>query len=207
MNEQTDLSTQLTRVKEKLVELKKLDRAFSIFGASVHRYRLNDHLSDSEIGSFEDAHKIELPTDYRNFTRFLGNGGAGPFSGLGTLENGIFGDMDSPNANYKLDLSKPFQYVSAWNIEAQAESGDDDIAADDYYDHSHANSLLRLCNFGCGVFINLVVKGPKYGHIWTDDRVNYQGLYPSIELKNEGKVSFIAWYELWLDESIGKFRQ
>lgn len=39
-------------------------------------------------------------------------------------------------------------------------------------------------------------------NMWTDNRVNDGGIYPSVELENIGKISFLSWYELWLDNTI-----
>jgi hypothetical protein len=203
MDTSSGLSLQLSRVEEKLAHLRRLDRRFATFGSSSHKYKLKATIPEKQILDFEEKNGIVLPFDYRCFIRFVGNGGAGPFYGLEKVEDGIFGDLDRPNKEYTLNLSAPFPYSEEWNLE----SGNFDNYLDfedEYFDSRHANGLLRLCNFGCGVFINLVVNGFEYGHMWTDDRVSDHGIYPSTEFGNECAISFINWYELWLDHSLGK---
>ena len=46
------------------------------------------------------------------------------------------------------------------------------------------------------------MNGQEKGNMWTDDRTNDAGLYPTIELGNKGKITFLDWYELWLDNSL-----
>ena len=63
---------------------------------------------------------------------------------------------------------------------------------------------MRISNFGCGVIINLVVKGPEYGYIWADDRVNNNGIFPDRYFGNTEKLTFLGWYELWLEKALLK---
>jgi hypothetical protein len=51
---------------------------------------------------------------------------------------------------------------------------------------------------------NKSLKGPEYGHIWTDDRSNDNGIYLSCELGDKDKIAVLRWCELWLDHSINK---
>ncbi|GEP90576.1 hypothetical protein SAMN05660909_02938 [Chitinophaga terrae (ex Kim and Jung 2007)] len=44
----------------------------------------------------------------------------------------------------------------------------------------------------------------RHGYIWSDDRGNDAGIYPSLELGNEKKLSFLDWYEYWLDSSLSE---
>ncbi len=67
---------------ERLKLLKQRDKGRLIFGASTHRYRLNLALSDRQLMKFERRHSIQLPSDYRNFLQYAGDGGAGPAYGL-----------------------------------------------------------------------------------------------------------------------------
>ena len=195
------LASQLSRVESKLGDLRKRDRGLSVFGSASHKYRLNRPLVDSEIEEFESSHEVKLPSDYRWFVRSIGNGGAGPFYGLGRLESGIFADMDDPTKDYVLNPAERFPYSEPWNLVAPGEEFDESLE-DEYFRTYHASGLLRLCNFGCGVFINLVVNGDQYGNMWTDDRVNGNGIHPSVELGNTSRLSFIDWYEYWLDSCL-----
>lgn len=52
--------------------------------------------------------------------------------------------------------------------------------------------------------MNLVVNGKEYGNIWVDDRCNDGGIYPDRYFGNEERITFLAWYELWLDKSLSE---
>lgn len=205
VNHQKTLTGQLGRIEKKLEHLRRADRSFSVFGASSHRYVLNRELSDQQISAFEIKYRVDLPPDYRSFIRFIGDGGPGPYYGLGRLENGRFADMDKRNNDHVIDLSSPFLFSEKWNLTSGDFSSDTDFE-DEYFKTTHINGCLRLCNFGCGVSINLVVNGAEYGNMWTDDRISDHGIYPSTELGNAAKISFLDWYELWLDQSFSKFK-
>ncbi len=200
MGDVDSLDKRLNRVEEKILRLKKADPTYSFFGSKYHKYSLNPTLSEASISFFENTHRIRLPLDYRCFVRFLGDGGAGPFYGLGQLANGIFVDMDN-RGSHVIDLSEPFAHTRAWNLACE-DFEDHEAYEREYFDDRHASGLLRLCNFGCGVFINLVVNGAEYGKMWTDDRGSDNGIYPSAEFGNARTLTFIEWYELWLDKSL-----
>jgi hypothetical protein len=74
-------------------------------------------------------------------------------------------------------------------------------------DPQHQQGLLRLSNFGCGIFANLIVNGPEYGHIWIDDRSSEAGIYPFSKTDDfSDRVGFLDWYELWLDQSLNNLK-
>jgi len=52
--------------------------------------------------------------------------------------------------------------------------------------------------------MNLVVNGTEYGNIWVDDRCNDAGIYPDQHFGNKGRITFLAWYEAWLDKSLNE---
>lgn len=209
-----DFEAQIERIKEKLWRLKREDVAFEIFGSDVYEYKLNAPLSVDEINKFEKKYGIKLPAGYALFLQKIGNGGAGPFYGLARLENSVFSDMDYPNENNKVNPSLPFPLTEPLQMDLDRfeEFRDDKIFQEKYWSAENANGLLRLCNFGCGIFINLIVNGQEYGNMWTDNRSNDGGIYPSINLENypplelekEERLNFLDWYEFWLDKSLEK---
>ncbi len=80
------LRRQLKRAGEK-------DLDFSRFGADSHKYRLNPPASEETIAAFETRFGISLPEGYRDFLLRMGNGGAGPFYGLYSLETADPGQL------------------------------------------------------------------------------------------------------------------
>ncbi len=68
---------------------------------------------------------------------------------------------------------------------------------------------------GCGHFLVLVVNGDEKGHIWADAMVSDYGVFPQgysqnwlfNDLQFTERLSFLEWYELWLDLSLQKLAQ
>jgi hypothetical protein len=200
------MDQQISVIKEKLIELKRKDSAFQVFGASSHRYQSNGRLYENEVKSFEITYNIELPPDYREFILQIENGGAGPYYGLESLEDGIYQDLDYKRKADLVNPSLEFPFTEAWNMDYHNEAEDkpDQMKEEEYFDSKWANGLLRISNFGCGVSMNLVVNGKEYGNIWVDDRCSDGGIYPDQYFGNQGRISFLAWYDKWLDRSLAE---
>jgi hypothetical protein len=208
------MTEQLDRIKQKLKILKDYDKSFVIFGSLKHKYKLNPALSLYYIKNFETTHGINLPEELTKFLTTIGNGGAGPFYGLESLQDMLYVDLDYKQKNKLLNPSEPFPHNREWNLKFEPSVNEEEDEAEyerqlenfeqRYYDPSFMNGTLAICNFGCAVSINLVVNGPEYGYIWTDDRASDGGIHPSMELGNKEKVQFLDWYELWLDNSLNQ---
>lgn len=204
------MNQQLQRITAKLEQLKNLDIHLQVFGAQQHQYQLNSPLSIDVIQAFEQDYQVTLPKDYVAFFTHIGNGGAGPFLGLEPFEHALFVDLDYPNPQLLLHPNLPFQHQNAWNalFIATCDEDDEDYEQQYYAFHAHQmDGCIAICNYGCGVSLNLVVNGAEYGYIWTDDRANDGGIYPSQELGNIEKLSFLDWYELWLDQSLAEIQE
>ncbi|MCH2045894.1 MAG: SMI1/KNR4 family protein [Saprospiraceae bacterium] len=75
-------SYQIKTIKNKLARLRDLDECYIIEGAKEHKYHWYPCLSEKEISHYEEKLGIQLPSDYRNFIKYIGNGGAGPQQGV-----------------------------------------------------------------------------------------------------------------------------
>jgi hypothetical protein len=78
----------LTVITRKLAYQREVDGERRIEGAVRHKYVLHAPLLEHQVQQFETEHGVALPEAYRTFLTFVGNGGAGPFSGLLPLEEG-----------------------------------------------------------------------------------------------------------------------
>ena len=195
----------INRIIKKISQLKNIDTNFEVFGSKRHKYEFNKTLSEKEIIKFENENGILLPKGYKMFLNMIGNGGAGPYYGLEPLENGKYSDLDYKNKDDLIDLSKSFLHTEHWNIDLGEYNGKEyEKKETEYFDNKWINGLLKISNFGCGISLCLVVNGKEYGNIWVDDRCNDQGLYPAPYFKSKTKLSFLDWYELWLDIEIKK---
>lgn len=201
------MDTKIHYIRQGLIELKAYDKNHAIFGSSNHQYLLNAVKKESEVIAFENQHGIQLPEGYRRFIIELGNGGVGPYYGLQTLEDSLCADLDYKRENKYLNPSKPFLMTEPWNMNF---AGDYDnkqayrAFEDEYFKDSWADGLLRICNYGCGVSMNLVVNGAEYGNIWVDDRVSDGGIYPDPYFGQTQRTQFLDWYILWLNISLKK---
>ena len=159
---------------------------------------------------------MTLPKEYVEFITIIGNGGVGPFYGLEPFENCLFNDLDYKRPNSLLNPSEPFLHTEPWNLDFTTTIDEKENEAEyekeyskfeeQYFAKEQMNGVIAICNYGCGVSLNLVVNGQEYGNIWTDYRGSDNGIYPSDELGNKDKISFFNWYELWLDNSLNEIK-
>jgi len=204
----------LEKILEKFNCLKNIDKNHKIFGASSHEYKFEKPLKEEEIIAFETKYNVTIPCEYKLFMMEVGNGGAGPFYGIIPFENCLYSDIDNPNEKYLLNPSIKFPHNTEWNIEFDGEYKDENEKAieefeNEYFDDKYITGAIRICNFGCGVSINLIVNGEEFSHIWTDDRCSDYGIYPFnyYTFNNQKRLSFFDWYECWLDNSINEIRK
>lgn len=196
------MEPEVTRLQAKLTELRR--HGTQVFGSSTHHYLLNPCLSERQVQEAEDRYGITLPEDYRHFLLFMGNGGAGPDYGILPLEHSLEHSVDDVRF-----LRYTFPHVQAWNLTAE-DIGlvrDRDFKAfdDAYFSDVYMQGALRISTEGCGYYAILVIVGPERGHMWWDGRVSDAGIHPlSAPQHPDERLSFFAWYERWLDQSLGE---
>ena len=195
------MKAQLARIQHKLQLLRSLDPDLKLFGAETHKYQLHPTLTTAQVAQFEEAHQVSLPEDYVAFLLHLGDGGAGPFYGMHRLEESRinFWDNSGKGNHTYFNLSKPFPHRQSWNAEAALEALYAEIEV--AYEagnteletallekkwiliggEEHDFGRLNIADFGCGVWLSLIVSGAESGNMWTDDRTNDAGLYPTTE--------------------------
>lgn len=186
-----------------LETLRRRDVDLRVFGANDHRYALNPPLTASQVSDFESRYGVQLPEDYRDFLLTIGNGGAGPGYGLERL-GCAYGANWSENPGLVGDLSRPFPYNEAWNEESMPPSSpleDHYWQQDEYWGPTHVNGAVPICHHGCNLRQCLIVTGPEKGHVWFDDRADWQGLYPDTA-PGLARISFLDWYCRWLKASL-----
>lgn len=199
-NISSNLNEQIARIKTKFSRLKKKDRNFQISGADHHKYKLDPVLKNETVASFEKTYQVKLPTEYALFLQQIGNGGAGPFYGLDSLQKSFYQGLDFTNEDSKTNFALPFPYQEAWNMSFENQEFDEKVE-EEYFSSEHSTGLLSICGSGCGFSENLVITGQEYGNVWTDGRCSDAGIFPS-ELGNKERLNFLDWYELWLDKSL-----
>ncbi|MEU7635340.1 SMI1/KNR4 family protein [Streptomyces sp. NPDC039016] len=155
------------------------------FGADTHRYELAPALPEAEITAFETAHGIDLPTEYRSFVAQVGNGPAGPGHGLMplTAPRAQAGEEWAVDDEWEEDrlpgrLAEPFPLT-------QPLPGRLGAPADEL-----TRGTLMLAEEGCGMYVRLVLSGPRAGEVWRIDP-DWGGFVPS-------SPGFRTWYTDWL---------
>ncbi|HQZ67931.1 MAG TPA: SMI1/KNR4 family protein [Planctomycetaceae bacterium] len=171
--------------------------------ASTIVTHMNPPLKEEDVLSFESRHVVQLPPDYREFLLTIANGCVGPVGGLERL--GQFNGKDW-NAIPGLvgNLSTPFPYTDKWNtepIDGSLPVEQQYKEQDRYWDKQHVHGAIPICDLGCGLRQLLIVSGAERGHIWFDDRADWQGLYPDSR-GQQGRLSFFEWYRNWANAKL-----
>lgn len=163
-------------IKEKLDKLKKLDKGFSIFGSSRHKYQFNQSLSDKEISQIESENGITLSQEYREILKHLGNGGAGGGYGLESIS---LKNINPPYIGTQ-------ELLKNWNDPKNIDT--------DMVDIDEISGYIKLFDYGCGMETVLIVNGREKGALIFFD---CDGRFEKIE-----KKTILDSYDTWLDQSI-----
>jgi hypothetical protein len=189
--------TALSRIAEKLARLRAEGwrQHTDQLGVEAHRFIMNDPMSESAIGDFEERHGITLPSGYREFLLTIGNGGAGPYYGILPLSQWCRHVGVDPTPTDHLARENPlpvgFRRTEEWPTDLGIDEEDAFLGT------------LCICPLGCESYGLLVVSGPHRGRV----------LYVDLEYPNPPPsflpppffvpdTSFLAWYERWLDETL-----
>ncbi|WEO93390.1 SMI1/KNR4 family protein [Streptomyces sp. FXJ1.172] len=173
-------------VRARIREMAAQDPGWERFGADTHRYELAPRLPEAEIRAFEESHGIGLPMEYRSFVAEVGNGPAGPCHGLMPLtvprpeadeEWAVDGAWEEDRLPGRLAEPFPLSEPLPGRISAPAEA--------------LTPGTLMLAERGCGMFIRLILNGPRAGEVWQIDP-DWGGFVPV-------SPDFRAWYTDWLE--------
>ncbi len=191
-------------IKQKLNELKKLDKDFKIYGAKEHQYKLNPVLTEAEVAAFEQKHGGTLPDDYRWFLINIGNGGAGPYKGMSPLSvdyaDMLDDDLIPPDDNYLFE-DFPLTYNQKFFFGANIDYGNwkkDYLAWQIICKKIVKSAVLLRRNDDI-----LIVKGLLKGTVWHyqdgGGSPEWEGFKPILNKNKDAVMTFKEWYEFWLD--------
>ena len=144
-----------------------------------------------------------MPSEYREYLKNIGNGGAGPFYGLLELEDND-NNLTDLSMEFPYTYDKPLKLVEVY--EAMDEMDDENEEEqeqflNEIYEKS-VRGIIFLAHEGCGMYSVLVVKGEEYGNVWYFDFANDAGTYPLTSEKTGKSMKFFEWMELWIDKSL-----
>ena len=204
--------SRIARLVDELRRAREADPELRIFGASTHGYRLNPAASEEAVARVEAATKQPLPEDYRAFLREAGNGGAGPYYGILSLETSlgrlaeVYGTEvlghDFPHTadvDFGEALGQPAdfdEHLARLEDDPDYAAGFDRMQAE-YYEPELNGGMLPICDYGCGDFFQLVLRGTRRGTVWANCVEGATGLYCL-------EVDFLSFYEAWLDDALDR---
>lgn len=172
-------------VRARVREMAAQDPERARFGADTHRYELTSALPEAEIRAFEEERGVDLPMEYRSFVAKVSNGPAGPGHGLMPLtaprpEADEDWAVDEEWAQDRLPgrLAAPFPLAEP--LPGRIGPSNDELT----------RGTLMLADEGCGVYLRLIVTGPRAGEVWRIDP-DWGGFVPV-------SPGFRAWYSEWL---------
>ncbi|MGE0742643.1 MAG: SMI1/KNR4 family protein [Hyphomonadaceae bacterium] len=200
----TDLHAQCARIIDKLGRVRAADPAFSVFGASAHKYRIGPPVSEESIRAFESAHEVALPEHYAAFLTLVGNGApeseitaaAGPFYGIYPLGIGIdeFVGEGSANLNERAFISPDMTQLD-WDESTGLLRGEISDVAYEQELRRVFGGLLPIGHQGCQSYHALLLNGPHAGRVVNVTTDLFLPVFCY-------EANFLDWYERWLDEIV-----
>jgi len=206
------IQERLKSIQKKLMELKEKDKDMTIFGAADdvffnypgHHYELNPVLSEEQVAAAEKQLGIRLPEEYREFIKTVGDGGAGPEWGLFTLRQSYpsdeflkeYPDFCSMDCDYADDYANGIK------------KNHYDKGEMDYMEPVEGfGGYIKLADYGHGMTAYMVVdKAQQTGKMWFINEEGEAGPRIAPMMQNipgrDWQVSFLDWYENWLDDSL-----
>lgn len=179
----------LEELRELLQRAAQADRYLKQFGASTHKYQWNSPASQEDVEAFEQEIGVKLPDEYRKFLLQAGNGGAGPYYGLFSL--------DKVRSWLTWDIQPQREPWLHPGIKVPENSREFEVWED---------AILEACLRGCipigsqgdSYFMYLLVTGPHRGRVvYIEDGMSYVFF-----TREQG---FLAWYKRWLGEIINGY--
>lgn len=189
--------TQLDRIKNKLNQAMRKDTAFSEFGSSSHQYRVKEKLTAKELADWQARNQVTLPEPFAQFLTEVGNGGAGPYYGIYSIEKAV--SYTESQALLAESVLYPGMTKEEWNHLTEPLTNDEDIPDEEYDDvrNKVLGGMLCIGTQGCEYDMYLVLEGKHRGRIvYTSD------FHPDHPFFFVYEDNFLDWYERWLDEII-----
>ncbi len=201
MKENNYMNEKCTRayIYELLEKAKKVDSAYKVFGANKHKYQLNPPVSRGEVLKLEADFNIKLPDEYVYFLTEIGNGGAGPYYGLYSLEE-LRQRQYYRQQDNKWDPVIDISFTKEmWNELMEQMDTDDNDVYDEIERHINTGVFI-IGTQGCTYDNLLMCRGSETGKIAYIDW-NLEGEYPPVLTK----MSFWEWYTGFFQDIIAGY--
>ena len=165
----------IQELSRKLALLKSLDPGMSVFGSEDHQY-ISVKISGAEA---DELRASNWPEEYIEFLSTVGSG-AGPYYGI---------------LSYRESLS---QAEGAWLLDTPMDDkqvGNEKLTERMIAAGATRNTLVPICDSGCGEYFRLATDGPRKGLLWYDRGFGDNSIRPL-------ECSFLEFYESWLDGAL-----
>lgn len=170
----------IEELRSLLEKARATDADLKQFGAKQHKYQWNPPASLKEIEKFEKETGISLPEGYRNFLLQAGNGGAGPFYGLFSLEQ-VKGWL-----SWQVEPGETPYLAPGTDPDSLKDLGD--------RDHDWRRGCIPIESQGDTYFTYLLVAGPDRGRVVYIEYERSWIFFPR-------EPDFLSWYIRWLREA------
>ena len=180
-------------IRKQIQKAANKDPEYKVFGAQKHKYQLNPVTTIEKIRQFEQKYSLKLPEEYVFFLTQVGNGGAGPYYGLYSLEEVEKYNMDyqqEPEVEALIDVSLSRE---KWN-KAVCEMEDSDEKYDEIL-RRIAAGILVIGTQGCTYDNLLMCRGSESGKMVYIDWNLEEDAPPFLT-----GMSFLDWYEGYFKE-------
>ncbi len=184
------------RIHKLLEQAKIKDSSLERFGARSHQYKLAQPLSEEKLKRYEEQNGIQLPEEYRDFLLLAGNGGAGPYYGLYSLD---VSEKESQNPRTYCVQQEPVIYPKM-SDEDWERAADSEGKRKGEEVHPYAG-VLPIGTQGCTLMTGIMLGGPYRGQVvYYDEDLCGKPFF----VREKG---FLAWYERWLREVIAGYNE
>ncbi|WP_432972510.1 HEAT repeat domain-containing protein [Dactylosporangium sp. CA-233914] len=182
-----DTAVRLAGVAERLAALGGRDDLAGEYGVASHHFRLQRPAAESAVAEFETSHGVRLPEHYRRFVIEVGDGGAGPGTGLLPLADVC--TVEGRPGCWPGHLTRACPYLPGPRYPGWSEELYEDPPGSDQV---WLPGTLLVC--GGQLQTRLIVTGPACGRLFNVD-ADHEIVPYVVE-----DPDFLCWYERWLDE-------
>jgi hypothetical protein len=197
------LEARLSRYQQGIDELRRRDPDGRRNVAAIkHHYELAPPVDSALLAQVEAAAGGPLPDGYREFL-LAHDGGAGPYWGIRSLRASIEpfgGDLSPLREDFPLTGDVDFReqcgsppgwkdHVARLKAEPAYAAAYEELST--RYRFDALPGRLPFCDYGCGDFFFLALRGPRRGTVWVDSVDGATGVYCL-------EVDFLEFCERWL---------
>ena len=189
-------SKRIIIIRNKLKELKRLDRKKTVFGSQSHNY-ISKPINSDEIKNYENQYNVLIPDELKLFLIEIGYG-AGPDYGIYNIQK-MFSEFDEWNDWMEniSSIQNSFELKSKDSLEL-INSKTDNPDGFFYKRLKTVNGLLPIQTQGCTYYSFIVINGEQKGKIWNLDTNEFDVLPGGVFRE----VTFFEWYENWLNDKL-----